>query len=332
MRIVRSHRDVPSAAAGGVLALGNFDGVHPGHQRVIGETRRIAGSLGAPAGVMTFDPHPRRFLKPDDRKFELTPVASKVRQIEALGVDVLFLMHFDRDFASIPAESFVAEVLAGGVKARHVVVGYDYVFGKGRGGDTALLRRVGAAHGIGVTVVEAVTSAGGDVYSSTTIRNHLREGRPAEAARLLGRPWEIEGTVLHGDERGRQIGFPTANVDPGEYVTPALGVYAIWAGIVQNGATDWHKGVVNIGRRPTFAGQGITVEAHLFDYAGDLYGRTLRIALVDHIRPEMKFDGIEAIRRQIAADCARARAILDAIPAGDLRAPPHDLGATAACA
>lgn len=332
MQIVRSHRDVPPEATGGVLALGNFDGVHPGHQRVIGEARRIAGTLGAPASVMTFDPHPRRFFKPDDRKFELTPVASKIRQIEALGVEVLFLMHFDREFASIPAESFITDVLAGGVKARHVVVGYDYVFGKGRTGDTALLERVGRAHGLGVTVVAAVKSATGDIYASTTIRDHLREGRVAEAARLLGRPWEIEGAVLHGDERGRQIGFPTANVDPGEYVTPAFGVYAIWAGIVQNGATDWHKGVVNIGRRPTFAGQGITVEAHIFDYAGDLYDRTLRVALVDHIRPEMKFDGIESIRRQITADCARARAILDAIPADDLRAPPRDLGAAAACA
>ena len=332
MRIVRSHRDVPPEAAGGVLALGNFDGVHPGHQRVIGEARRIAGSLGAPAGVMTFDPHPRRFFKPDDRKFELTPVPSKIRQIEALGIDVLFLMRFDREFASIPAESFVTDVLAGGAKARHVVVGYDYVFGKGRTGDTALLQRVGKAHGIGVTVVEAVKSATGDVYASTTIRGHLREGRVLDAARLLGRPWEIEGAVLHGDERGRQIGFPTANVDPGEYVTPALGVYAVWAGVVQDGATDWRKGVVNIGRRPTFAGQGITVEAHIFDFAGDLYGRTLRVALVDHIRPEMKFDGIDSIRRQIAADCTRARAILDAIPADDLRAPPAALGATAACA
>jgi riboflavin kinase/FMN adenylyltransferase len=322
MRIVHSHRDVPSDARGGVLALGNFDGVHLGHQRVIGEARRVAGTLGAPAGVMTFDPHPRRFFKPDDRKFELTPVASKIRQIGALGVDVLFLMHFDRAFASIPAEAFVTEVLAGGLAARHVVVGYDFVFGRGRTGDTGLLAGLGRDSGLEVTVVDAAKAPNGDVYSSTRIRNHLREGRVVDAARLLGRLWEIEGAVLHGDERGRQIGFPTANVDPGQYVIPAFGVYACWVGLAVDGETDWRKGVVNIGQRPTFAGQGVTVEAHLFDFAGDLYGRTLRVAIAEHIRSEIKFDGIDAIRRQIEADCVKARAVLDAIPAGDLRAPP----------
>ena len=329
MRIVTTYQDVPPEAAGGVLALGNFDGIHRGHQRVIAEARRIAGEIGVPSGVMTFDPHPRRFFKPDDRKFELTPARSKTRQIRALGVDVLFLMTFDRDFAAITAERFVAEVLAGGAKARHVVVGYDFVFGRGRAGNTRLLQQEGGRYGLGVTIVEAVTAPGGAVYSSTTIRNHLREGRVVEAARLLGRLWEIEGTVQEGDRRGRQIGFPTANVDPGEYVTPALGVYAVWVGIARNGATDWHKGVVNIGRRPTFAGQGITVEAHIFDFAGDLYGRTLRVAPVEMIRPEMKFDGIDAIRRQIEADCISARAILDAIPAEDLRAAPGSVGAAA---
>jgi len=332
MWIVASHRNVPPEASGGVLALGNFDGVHLGHQRVIGEARRIAAGLGAPSGAMTFAPHPRRFFQPDDRKFELTPTQSKIRQIRALGIDLLFLMTFDRDFASIPAEAFVADVLAGGAKARHVVVGYDFVFGKGRTGDTALLAQAGQAHGLGVTVVQAVTAPDGQVYSSTIIRNHLREGRVVDAARLLGRAWEIEGTVQQGDQRGRQIGFPTANVDPGEYVIPALGVYAVWVGIaLDDGATDWRRGVVNVGQRPTFAGQGVTVEAHVFDYAGELYGRTLRVAFVDRIRPEMKFDGIDAIRRQIEADCVRAREMLDRIPAGDLREPPVS-AAAAECA
>ena len=203
-------------------------------------------------------------------------------------------------------------------QARHVVVGYDFVFGRGRKGDAALLRRMGAEAGVGITVVDAVRSPGGEVYSSTTIRNHLREGRPHEVAALLGRPWEIEGEVLKGDGRGRSIGFPTANVDPGEYVEPALGVYAVWAGVERGGATEWHPAVVNIGRRPTFKeqGAGVTVEAHIFDFDADLYGVLLRLALVEFIRPERKFDGIEAIRAQIAEDCATARAVLAASPRG----------------
>jgi riboflavin kinase/FMN adenylyltransferase len=320
MLIVQDIADVPAAARGGALAIGNFDGVHLGHQSVIGEARLLARAMSAPSAVLTFEPHPRRFFRPDDRKFELTPAAAKRREIVALGVDALIMPHFDAAFAAIPAERFVTEIVFGALGARHVAVGYDFVFGKGRAGDAALLRRLGAEAGVGVTVVDAVRSAGGEVYSSTEIRGHLREGRVRDAARLLGRLWEIEGEVLHGDERGRQIGFPTANVDPGAYVEPAYGVYAVWAGIPDGERVDWRPAVVNIGRRPTFkaADAGITVEVHIFDYSGDLYGRMLRVALVEFIRPEMKFDGLDAIKAQIAKDCETARDILGAaaVPAG----------------
>jgi riboflavin kinase/FMN adenylyltransferase len=261
---------------------------------------------------MTFDPHPRRFFRPDDRLFELTPAGAKKRHLAALGIDIMYLLRFDAALAAMPAERFVSDVLVAGVGAAHVVAGYDFVFGHARKGNAALLQQMGSAEGFGVTIVPAVQADDDVPYSSTLIRDHLRNGRPGEAAAALGRLWEIEGAVLAGDKRGRQIGFPTANVDHGEYVMPALGVYAVWVGLVDGETTDWRKGIVNVGRRPTFQGEGITVEAHIFDFDGDLYGRTLRVAFVAFLRPEMKFDGIEAIRAQIEKDCVTARAVLEA--------------------
>ncbi len=324
MEIVRSHKDIPAAARGAAVALGNFDGVHLGHRSVIADAVAIAGRLGAPSAVMTFDPHPRRFFQPDTTPFELTPGANKARHIAALGVDVLFLIPFNAEFAAMPAETFVSDLLAGSLDVRHVVAGYNFVFGKGRGGNFNLLETQGAKSGFGVSVVAAVGDTDGVAYSSTNIRDRLREGRVRDAAALLGRAWEVEGEVMSGDRRGRQIGFPTANVNPGDYLMPLLGVYAVWVGIVDGRTTDWHPGVVNVGRRPTFNGEGVTVEANLFDFEGDLYGRNLRVAFVDFVRPEMKFDGIDSIRSQIAADCATARAMLAAIAPGDLRALPRE--------
>lgn len=332
MEIVRSHTEIPPSARGAAVALGNFDGVHLGHRAVIADAVAAAERLGTRSAVMTFEPHPRRFFQPDGAPFELTPGGNKARHIAALGVDILFLIPFDAEFAAIPAESFVNDVLGGSLGVRHVVSGYNFVFGRGRGGDFSLLKREGEANGFGVSVVGAVKGPGGVVCSSTQVRDCLREGRVADAAALLGRTWEIEGEVMHGDERGRQIGFPTANVDPGAYVMPALGVYAVWAGIVDGDETDWRRAVVNVGRRPTFDGEGVTVEVHLFDFDGDLYGRTLRVAFAGSIRPEMKFDGIDAIRAQIATDCDDARAMLDGIAPGALCGPPADFAPDAAAA
>lgn len=312
MKIIKQLETIPDGCRGAAVALGNFDGVHLGHQAVIGEACAIARAAQVPSGVMTFDPHPRRFFNPDGPLFELTPAHAKSRYLASLGVDLLFLMPFDAALAAMPAERFVSDVLVGGLGVSRVVTGYDFVFGQGRKGDAALLNRMGDAHGFAVTTVSAVKGNKGVPYSSTVIRDHLRHGRPREAAALLGRNWEIEGVVLTGDQRGRQIGFPTANVDPGDYVMPALGVYAVRVGIVDGDRTDWRDGVVNVGRRPTFDGESVTVEAHLFDFDGDLYGRVLRVAFIESLRPEMKFDGIEAIRAQIEKDCVRARAVLEA--------------------
>jgi riboflavin kinase / FMN adenylyltransferase len=314
MRILR-HDSVAAAERGAVVAIGNFDGVHLGHQAVIGEAGRIARAAGAAHAVLTFEPHPRRVFRPDDPPFRLTPFRAKSRAIEALGVDLLFTLHFDSDFAQLSAEEFVASVLQGHLGVRHVAVGFDFTFGHGRRGTPALLVAEGRQRGFGVTVVEPVKAAGGAVYSATRIREHLVAGRPREAAALLGRCWEIEGRVERGDRRGHSIGFPTANLALDDYLRPAAGVYAVRAGIETEERLVWHDGVANLGWRPTFAGSDLRLEAHIFDFAADLYGRHLRVALIEHLRPEQKFPGIDALKAQIAADAAEARAILNALPA-----------------
>jgi riboflavin kinase / FMN adenylyltransferase len=314
MRIFR-HDTVAAAERGAVVAIGNFDGVHLGHQAVIGAAGRIARAGGLPHAVLTFEPHPRRVFRPDDPPFRLTPFRAKSRHLEALGVDLLFTLHFDLAFAGRSAADFVESVLVHNLGVRHAVVGYDFVFGHRRGGTPALLQARGAELGFGVTVVEPIAPRGGAVYSSTRIRELLSTGKPREAAALLGRFWEIEGRVERGEARGRTIGFPTANLMLDDYLRPAAGVYAVRAGIEEEGRTLWHDGVANLGRRPTFGGSDLRLEAHLFDFDRDLYGRQLRVALIEHLRPERKFPGIDALKMQIAADAAEARALLQAEPA-----------------
>ena len=323
MRIFRHTAGLPESVRGGAVAVGNFDGVHRGHQAVIGEAGRLAGELGATLTVLTFEPHPRRFFRPEEPEFQLTPLRSKVRHMRALGVDTLQIIHFDEEFSKATAETFVTEIMADGLGARHVVVGFDFVFGHGRTGNVDLLRRMAPALGFAVSAIEPVRADDGPVYSSTNIRTFLTEGKPRQATGLLGRVWEIEGRVLHGDRRGREIGFPTANLALDGYVEPALGVYAVWAGIEDRGETKWHMGVANIGRRPTFDGDGVVIEVYIFDFADDIYDRLLRVALVDYIRPEVKFEGVSVLREQIAKDCGAARSLLESIDRNDIDGPPR---------
>jgi riboflavin kinase/FMN adenylyltransferase len=323
MRIFRHTTGLSESARGHAVAVGNFDGLHRGHRAVIEAARAAAGAAGVPLGVVTFEPHPRRFFRPADPPFELTPLRTKVRLLRSLGIDTLYLTHFDEQFAAVTAENFVSEMLVGGLGVRHLAVGYDFVFGNRRRGNVALLRQLAPAAGIGLTVVEPVRVDGGEVYSSTRIRNALTAGAPREAAEILGRCWEIEGRVRKGDQRGRQIGFPTANIGLGESLEPKLGVYAVWAGFEDGARTSWHMGCANIGRRPTFAGEQVQLEVYVFDFADDVYDRLMRIALVEFIRPEQKFDGIASLRAQIARDCSATRSILDGLPKSDVRAPPE---------
>jgi riboflavin kinase / FMN adenylyltransferase len=309
MRVFR-HTNASDDARGAVVAAGNFDGVHLGHQAVLGEAKALARRLNAPFAVLTFEPHPRVVFQPGLPPFRLTPFRAKSRELETLGVDLLFTLHFDLAFAQKTAEEFVAEVLVAGLGIKAVVVGYDFVFGNKRRGTAELLKTEGSKHGFDVKVVAPASAAGGVVYSSTQIREHLVAGRPRDAAALLGRPWEIDGRVDLGDKLGRTIGFPTANIDLADYLRPAPGVYAVRAGIEEGGKTEWHDGAANLGWRPTVGGKDLRLEAHLFDFRGDLYGKHLRVAFIERLRPEQRFAGLDALKAQIAADCQKAREIL----------------------
>jgi riboflavin kinase/FMN adenylyltransferase len=313
MQIVRTLSELPKALQGGVIALGNFDGIHRGHQAVIATALAAARGAGVPAGVMTFEPHPRQFFNPAEEPFRLSSFAGKARLIETLGVDFLYVQKFDHAFSQQSPEGFVAEVLVGGLHISEVVTGFDYVFGRGRSGSVDVLRAAAAAYGFKVTPVpEMIAPGGGPRYSSTNVRIALKEARPQDAARLLGRYWEIDGNVEHGDKRGRTLGFPTANVPQGDFLHPAKGVYAVRAGVDGAAATVWHDGVANFGNRPTFDKKDLLLEVYLFDFSGDLYGRDLRVALTDYIRPERKFNGLDEIKAQLAADCDTARNLLKA--------------------
>ncbi|HIE20560.1 MAG TPA: bifunctional riboflavin kinase/FAD synthetase, partial [Rhodospirillales bacterium] len=295
---------------GAAVAIGNFDGVHPGHQTVIHEAGLIAGDMCRPWTVLTFEPHPRAFFTPDSEPFRLTPFRSKAQRIADLGADLLIVQRFDKAFSSLPAEDFVNTVLVDGLGAGHVVSGYDFVFGHKRGGNCELLLAMGAKKGFGFTAVNAQTDSSGEAYSSTRVRERLGDADPRGAAAILGRDFEIEGRVARGEARGKSIGFPTANIPLGAYLRPALGVYAVRTAIEQENGEIWLDGVANIGVRPTFGSDGVVLEVFLFDFDDDLYGKRLRVRLVDFLRPEKKFDGVDDLKAQIAQDSAKAQKIL----------------------
>ena len=315
MLLLRHFADPPPAARGAVAVLGNFDGVHLGHRAVLRAAAEPARALSAPRLALTFEPHPRRLFQPAAAPFRLTSFRTKARHIEALGVEILVVLRFDRALSRVSPPDFVETVLARGLGVRHVVVGGGFVFGHRRQGDTTLLADMAARLGFGFTEVAPVVGADGEAYSSTRIRAALAAGDPAGAAALLGRPWEIEGRVESGERRGKRLGFPTANVALDDVLRPRPGVYAVRAGVDLGGATEWRDGVANFGRRPTFAGDDLVLEVHLFDFSGDLYGKHLRVRFVDYLRPERRFDGVDALRLQIAEDGDRARRILAAAAA-----------------
>ncbi len=317
IRVIRHPGPRSHHPRGAVLALGNFDGLHKGHALLIGRARELARQHGRPTAVLTFEPHPRSVFVPNAEPFRLTPFRVKERELARLGVDLLFVQHFDLGFAAKSAEDFLGEVIVDAIGASHVVVGWDCTFGKSRRGTPDFLRAAGTQRGFAVTIVEPIRGADQTVYSSTQIRELLKAGKPREAAALLGRFWEIDGRVEIGDRRGRTIGFPTANLDFADYLRPAFGVYAVRVsgdGPDEPLAGRIVDGVANLGLRPTIGGSAPRLEAHLFDTELDLYGRHLRVALVDFIRPELKFAGLDALKAQIAADAEKARAILAATP------------------
>lgn len=304
--IFKDWRNLPDRARGCVVAIGNFDGVHRGHQAVVQNAKATADREGTRLAALVFEPHPREYFQPDGARFRLTPFATKAWLLARYGVNVLYALPFDAAMAAMTAHDFMSAALHGGLSAKHIVVGPDFQFGKGRTGTTESLRAFCAANGIGLTVMEPVGDGDIAKISSTAIREMLQSGKPDEAAKLMGHWWSVVGKVEQGDQRGRTIGFPTANVSLKGYLQPALGVYAVKVEV----AGKLYGGVANFGRRPTFDKQDVILEVHVFDYAGDLYHQEIVVSFVAYLRPEKKFSGLEELKTQIAMDALAARAIL----------------------
>jgi riboflavin kinase/FMN adenylyltransferase len=299
MQIFRHHDNLPEEVRGATVAIGNFDGVHRGHQALIARAK----SLGGPLGVLIFEPHPQEFFRPDAPRFRLTPFRAKARLLEKSGVDLLFALHFDAAFAALSADAFVETVLVQGLGVSRVIVGADFQFGRSRAGNVDMLRQRGRACGFDVVTFDLVGEGADAKISSTRIREALRAGQPDVAATMLGHAWTVEGRVERGDQRGRTIGFPTANVSLEGYLEPALGVYAVR---VELGGRQY-DGVANFGRRPTFDKKDVLLEVHIFGFEGDLYGQPIVVSFEAFLRPELKFSGLDALKAQIARDSQAAR-------------------------
>jgi riboflavin kinase/FMN adenylyltransferase len=323
--VVRDALDMPAppndALSGAVLALGNFEGVHRGHRVVIDAALARARERRRPAAAMTFEPHPRVFFNPGTSVFRLTDMTGKLRLLALTGLDGAIVMSFDAKLASLTPEAFVAQVLVGRYAVAGVVVGYDFHFGKGRAGTPDFLRAEGRRLGFAVDVVPAFRD-GPQRVSSGAVRDALTEGDVGLAMRLLGYPWFVTGEVVHGDKRGRELGFPTANIRLDPQCRLRHGVYAVRVGLGE----QRYDGVANFGRRPMFDTGVVLLEVFLFDFNGDLYGKTLDVALVAWIRPELKFDTVAELMRQMDEDARIARAFLaqagDAFPRLAAPCPP----------
>ncbi len=306
-------RPVPTHLRGGIVALGNFDGFHIGHQAVVGRALALARERDVSALVATFDPHPARLFRPDAPPFLLTSVAQRLDLFEAFGMDGAIVLPFDHEVASVSPEGFVADWLHDRIGASAVVTGHDFTFGRDRGGDVAALAAFGRTYGLDAEAIAPVEAEGG-IASSTRIRAHLRNGDMAAAERLLTRPFTIAGTVQHGDKLGRTIGYPTANIALGDYLRPAYGIYAVRGRLAPDSpyGAQVLDGAANLGIRPQFDPPKELLEPYFFDFSGDLYGQPLDVELIAHIRPEARFDSLAALTVQMEADCIEARRILAA--------------------
>lgn len=308
MRIIRDYTFVSPTDRGASAAIGNFDGVHRGHQSVIDLARRD----GMATAVVTFEPHPRQLFRPDAPPFRLMNAEARANRLARIGTDLLFEIPFDARLAALSARDFAGDVLARGLGLAHVVIGNDFHFGRGRDGDAATLVDLGRDLGFAVTVAPTVRD-GEEQISSTAIRRALSEGRPRDAARMLGHWHRIEGAVIRGDQRGRELGYPTANMSIEGLHPPRFGVYAVLVRVMTGPFAGDYRGVASLGVRPMFGENRPNLETFVFDFAGSLYGEHLSVALVDWLRPELRFDGLPALIAQMDADSAEARAILAAL-------------------
>jgi riboflavin kinase/FMN adenylyltransferase len=313
MQIIRHPENLSPEWQGTVVALGNFDGFHRGHQTVVGEAGRVARATGQKLAVLATEPHPRSFFQPDAATFRLTSFRERAELLAAFGVDLHFALTFDNTLAATSPENFAKRYLAEGLKAGCVVVGYDYRFGVNRSGEVDTLRELGRQLGFDVRVVDPVTfgveGAAGEIYSSSRIREALRSGEARLAAALLGHWWGVSGHVLRGDRRGHTIGFPTANLEFHDSIVPRHGVYAVRVRIGEDQAQTL-DGIANVGVRPTFGGNGELLEVHLFDFDQNLYDRLVRAEFVGFLRAERKFTNAGELKAQIQRDIAACRTML----------------------
>ncbi|MFY0682271.1 MAG: bifunctional riboflavin kinase/FAD synthetase [Thalassovita sp.] len=312
MRILRDHSFITDIDRGAAAAIGNFDGVHLGHQSVIDLTRTEATRIGAPLGIMTFEPHPRQFFAPKAPAFRLMSREARAHRLEKLGIERLYELNFNAAMSSLTPQEFAKNIICDGLGLRHVVVGSDFCFGKDRAGSVAELQQFGDDLGFGVTVAQLLQGHEGEV-SSTAIRNALSDGRPKEAAAMLGHWHRMEGEVIGGDQRGRELGFPTANMSIDGLHPPKFGVYAVLVDVLSGPHAGSYHGAASMGVRPMFGENKPNLETFLFDFSGDLYGAPISVGLVEYLRPEEKFDGLDALITQMNADCDQARQILTAL-------------------
>ncbi|RBW58895.1 bifunctional riboflavin kinase/FAD synthetase [Ruegeria sp. A3M17] len=310
MQIIRDFQFVEPEDRGASVAIGNFDGVHVGHQSVIELACNVAP--GAPLGVLTFEPHPREYFAPDAPPFRLMRGNARAHRLEKLGVQKLYELPFNAALAGLTPEEFARNVICDGLGLSHVVVGADFCFGKGRSGTAEDMARFGQEMGFGVTIAPLMERSD-DVVSSTGIRTALTDGRPRDAAAMLGHWHRVEGEVIGGEQRGRELGFPTANMSIEGLHPPKFGVYAVLVDVLDGPHQGSYHGASSVGVRPMFNGEVPNIETFLFDFSGDLYGSTLSVGLVEYLRPEMKFDGLDALIAQMDADCDKARILLAAL-------------------
>jgi riboflavin kinase/FMN adenylyltransferase len=304
MQLLSSNDHIPEQARGAVVVIGNFDGVHKGHQALFAAARDRARTIGAPFAVLTFEPHPKRFFMPDAPPFRITPRLVKQRQLAGLDADYVIEMTFDQGLASMSPKSFIDDVLSRDLGVAEVFVGHDFRFGHKRAGSAETLQH----STIPTTVIEQVGDEGDSVYASRRVRELLEAGDIDAANAILGWHWEIEGVVTHGDKRGRELGYPTANLALGETIHPAYGVYA--GRVCIDEEARWRPAALNIGVRPMFEVETGLVEAYLLNFDGDLYDRTLRVQPVAKIRDEQKFDDLDALKARMAEDCRQAETML----------------------
>lgn len=310
MKTFKTYTDIPPNSQGAVVAMGNFDGVHLGHQSVIALARAIAATTNAPLGIITFEPHPRQLFAPDAPAFRLMNAETRAHRINKLGIDALFEIPFNKALSQLTAEEFAHDVLANGLHIKHVIIGADFRFGKGREGDASMLCDLGQKLGFGVTVAPLISDEKGD-YSSSAIREALSTGHPEDAARMLGHWHRIDGIVEKGDQRGRELGFPTANISLDDLHLPKFGVYAVFFDVLSGPHKGVYRGAASLGIRPTFGINKPNLETFLFDFSGDLYDASVSVALVAYQRPEEKFDNLEDLIKQMNIDCFEAREILE---------------------